>query len=156
MSGHVVPEVFDLLEAAAEELSADALDKPLAPELSVLEFLTQFYAQLFEHEIGEEMTAITPESGAQVGVLMSTRKDLSPTLRELLHRFRLLSKEVLDIRGGDYGGESETYRGFYEEFLPETLEEIEAWAITQNEALATRATSAKETWTQRLKEVADE
>lgn len=156
MSKQVSSAVFDLLDRARMELSEESLEEPLSADMSVLEFMTEFFQQFFDAQLDKEITAINSDSATSAGLLLKLQPDLPSEVKRLIRRFRVLCKIDPDIRGSDYGGESDAYREFYEEFVPEALTEIEEWATClRRKDLTKRAGQARTDWLKALEDLAE-
>lgn len=150
----ISPRLFDFVDSAIEQLSADSVETRLAPTAPIREFCQNFFAQFFENVLEVEAQPLSDLGAREARLIARSRgRQLSAERRALLRRFSKLCKLDPDLRGGDYGGGLRVYREFHETFVPELLSDISAWATSDNlSAVASRASTSGTSYRQAVEE----
>lgn len=140
--------VFDFLRDARGELTAaSSVDEAFRSTSAAREFCLNFFLQFFENALEVPIESVSMKSAAEANVLAKKRRELTKPQRALIRRFQHLCKIDADIRGGDYGGGRVVYRSFHEDFLPTLLDDIAAWARSEEQdELAVRADAEAESY----------
>lgn len=138
----IAPEIFNFIDEAVEALAKEGhVDEPLNFGSPVREFCRTFYEQFFANVANKRLLDISAESALEATLLLrDPKRSWSQEAKALLVSFQHLYKMDADVRGQNYGGDSDIYREFHEVFVVELIEEIEAWGQSEGEeALAERA-----------------
>ncbi|MBS0549186.1 MAG: hypothetical protein JSR24_15625 [Proteobacteria bacterium] len=138
----IAPEVFNFVDEAIKALATKGqIDEPLDFESPIREFCRTFYEQFFANVAKKRLLDISADSALEATLLLrSPKQNWTEEARALLVTFQHLYKMDADVRGQNYGGDSDIYREFHETFVIELIEEIGAWAKAEDEEeLATRA-----------------
>lgn len=142
MSDAVALELFDVLDEAAQELTAEQQKKPVSATSGARVFLENFYAQFFVNVLRVEPAGISFANASAAGLLLRKNRSWGEPRRKLLRDFHRLCKLEPNLRGGDYGGGRSVYRDFHRTVVPTVLRDIAVWA--ESEGLSRIAMRARD------------
>lgn len=154
----IAPEIFNRIDEAIEALANKGqVDEPLDFGSPIREFCRIFYEQFFANVANKRLLDISAESALEATLLLrDPKRDWSEEARALLTTFQHLYKMDADVRGQNYGGDGDIYREFHEVFVVDLIDEIRAWAESQDErALAERATASAEAYAEAVSKAID-
>lgn len=154
----IAPELLQYVVDYVDETALESVLEDVESESNLIVFCRELFGQLFANVIGEAITGIGAASAQRANVLRRTRGRTWPgSLRRLVGHFQHFCKIYRDLLGEGYSGGSDARSEFHFTFIPNVMNDLEAWA-KESEApdLAEAITRARRRYDEYLSTWADE
>lgn len=137
MTQSVVPELYDILTQYTASIKTGALTtkRAISSSSPVFTFCLNFYAQFFQNQLAFRIERLDDEAKRSAVRLRLQLKDStgSSEVIKLLALFEKLCDKRHEIMALDYGvGSKVAFFDFHEDYLPDLLTAIAAWAVAEN------------------------
>ncbi len=134
----VSPALFDVIAEYVEQLkSGTALSGKVVPQTSpIITFTENAFAQIFENEVGTEITAFDFKAKQRATALRYAKKaDLSKEVVALISLYEQFCDVREDVLGAGYGGQASVLEDFHCKLVVRLLKRLRALAKARKDSV---------------------